>query len=343
MNERTRALSAPVKMRAPLGGTRGEWPYRLLRFHLPLAVASGLALFLFMTLPRFDPQAYPQSDMANAGALPMARPAVGTTSPSEERPSAHGTPGPTSDSSGHGAQGPGSTPPPSGHAEGTPIPGHATTGPGHGGSQTGPVDAGGIAEDRGRSDVSQRVTIATGYIATGLLAFTLLVGPANLLFRRRTPISSYLRRDAGMWTAAVSAIHVVFGSLLHSGGQLAGLLGYFVAPDGRLRLNSFGLGNWTGLAATVIVLALLLISSDVALRLLKARRWKWLQRLNYVLFALVLAHAFFYGALLRTASPFTLLLAVTVAIVIVGQLIGIWLWRRRSAQDRVVGYDMPLP
>jgi sulfoxide reductase heme-binding subunit YedZ len=200
-----------------------------------------------------------------------------------------------------------------------------------------------MAEDRGQSYVTQRLTVGTGYIATGLLALTLLVGPANLLLRRRTPISSYLRRDAGMWTAAFSAIHVVFGSLLHSGGQFAGLFGYFVAPEGGVRLNSFGLGNWTGLAATVIVFGLLLISSDVVLRLLKARRWKWLQRLNYVLFALVLAHAFFYGALLRTASPFTLLLAVAVAAVIVGQVIGILLWRRRSTRGGVAGYEMLRP
>ena len=40
--------------------------------------------------------------------------------------------------------------------------------------------------------------VATGYVATGLLALTLLVGPANLLLRRRNPISSYLRRDAGI-------------------------------------------------------------------------------------------------------------------------------------------------
>ena len=31
---------------------------------------------------------------------------------------------------------------------------------------------------------------------------------------------------------------------------------------------------------------------------------KRLQRLNYVLFALVIAHAFFYGALGRTPTPF---------------------------------------
>jgi sulfoxide reductase heme-binding subunit YedZ len=44
----------------------------------------------------------------------------------------------------------------------------------------------------------QRFTVATGYLATGLLALTLLIGPANLLLRRRNPVSSYLRRDVGM-------------------------------------------------------------------------------------------------------------------------------------------------
>lgn len=311
-----------MRSRAPLGGTRGDWRHRLLRSHLPLAVASGLALFVFMSLPRFDPQAYPQSDMGSAGALPVTRGAVGA--------------------SGHSGQG-APTAPPAGHAQATPPSGHATTEPGHGGSQTGSADAGGMVEDRGRSDLPQRLTIATGYIATGLLALTLLIGPANLLLRRRTPISSYLRRDAGMWTAAFSGIHVVFGSVLHSGGQLAGLISYFIAPDGGLRLNSFGLGNWTGLLATTIVLGLLLISSDFALRLLKARRWKWLQRLNYVLFALVLAHAFFYGALLRTTSPFTVLLGITVAAVVLGQVAGIWLWRRKSVGGRTAGYEMLLP
>lgn len=46
--------------------------------------------------------------------------------------------------------------------------------------------------------------MATGYVALGLLAFTLLIGPANLLLRRRNPVSNYLRRDAGAWTAISS-------------------------------------------------------------------------------------------------------------------------------------------
>jgi len=177
---------------------------------------------------------------------------------------------------------------------------------------------------------TQRFTVATGYLATILLALTLLIGPANLLLCRRNPVSSYLRRDVGMWTAIFSVVHVFFGLQVHD--ELRNFLTYFVAPDGRVLTNSFGLGNWTGLAATVIVAGLLALSSDLALRKLKARTWKNLQRLNYALFALVIAHAFFYGALLRTTSPFTLLLLLSVIAVFVGQALGVWLWRRRHAR-----------
>jgi len=110
------------------------------------------------------------------------------------------------------------------------------------------------------------------------------------------------------------------------------ILRYFVGPDGSLLTNSFGLGNWTGLAATVIAVGLLAMSSDFALQKLKAGPWKSLQRLNYALFALVIAHAIFYGALLRLTSPSTLLLGLSVIAVFVGQAVGVWLWRRRYAR-----------
>ena len=113
--------------------------------------------------------------------------------------------------------------------------------------------------------------------------------------------------------------------------RISDLLNSFVV-DGSPLLNSFGLGNWTGLAALVIVVGLLALSNDFALRKPKARPWKWLQRLNYALFALVIAHAFFYGALLRVSSPYTLLLGLTIIAVFVGQAVGVWLWRRRHAR-----------
>ncbi|WP_395110182.1 ferric reductase-like transmembrane domain-containing protein [Actinomadura sp. SCN-SB] len=185
-----------------------------------------------------------------------------------------------------------------------------------------------LSFEQGGAWFLRQSTTATGYVATVLLGLTLLIGPANLLLRKRNPVSNYLRRDAGAWTAIVSAVHVVLGFQVH-----AEIINYFFRRSGGLQLSSFGLANWTGLAALLIVLALLSISTDGSMRELKAKRWKHIQRLNYALFALVVLHAFFYGALLRASSLFTLILILTVAVVLVGQVVGIGLWRRRYARS----------
>jgi hypothetical protein len=97
----------------------------------------------------------------------------------------------------------------------------------------------------------RRLTTATGYVALALLALTLLIGPANLLLRRRTPVSNYLSRDVGTWAAIGSVVHTIFALQVHGTGRIRDFLNFFVAPDGSPLLNSFGLGNWTGLAALV--------------------------------------------------------------------------------------------
>ena len=199
----------------------------------------------------------------------------------------------------------------------------------HQSQQSDPGEAMGMGDRErilGSRSFAQRFTVATGYVALVLLALTLLVGPANLLLRRPNPVSNYLTHDVGTWAAIASIVHVFYGLQVH--GRLADWLDYFIL-DGRPLTNSFGLGNWTGLAATVMVVGLLATSSNFALRKLKARRWKRIQRLNYTLFVLVIAHAFFYGALLRMTSPFTLLLLLSAGAVFVWQAVGIVLWRRR--------------
>lgn len=312
----------------PIGGANASWRHRLLWVHAPIAFVSAALLLLFMTLPVFEPLAYLGMDMASRSVFPQpmdmtgarpARPQEGTADHGGDRastPSSHGAG--QAPSAGHGAN---PTPGSSGHeGQGMPPADHA-------GQNVGPAEP--LTPDRARSRFEQRLTVATGYIATLLLAFTLLIGPANLWLRRRNPISSYLRRDAGMWTATFSVVHVIVGLQVHSGGQLSGYFAYFFGRDGSLLLNSFGLANWIGLVATVIVVGLLTISSDLALRTLKATRWKWLQRLNYALFALVVAHAIFYGLLLRMNSPFTMLLVLGVTAVLAGQTLGIYLWHRR--------------
>jgi len=112
----------------------------------------------------------------------------------------------------------------------------------------------------------RRYSTATGYVALVLLGLTLIIGPGHLVLRRRNPVSSYFRRDVGIWTAGASAVHVIFSLLVkHGDGQV---LGYFFESGDRSRLltNSFGLANWAGLAAVVIAAALTVISSDIAMR-----------------------------------------------------------------------------
>lgn len=204
----------------------------------------------------------------------------------------------------------------------------------HGGGQASGMTMGG-----GRALMAKSTT-ATGYVATVLLGLTLLIGPANLMLRRRNPVSTSLTRDAGTWAMIFSVVHVILGFQVHGNpSNISNLLLYFFA-DGVPRTNSFGLGNWTGLAALVIVVGLLAISNDRSLRELKARRWKNLQRWNYALFALVVLHAFFYGALVRVTSLFTLVLIFIVIAVLVGQTAGIRLHRRRSAAQETPSHSI---
>jgi methionine sulfoxide reductase heme-binding subunit len=306
MQPATRSSKQPPGQ--PLGGSSGDWRHRLLRFHVPLAIASAVVIFLWMSLPLFQAAGH------------QGPPQAGTPA------AAHQGPPQTADqAAGHQGrpQAAGHQPPQTAdQAAG------ATSPMNQSGNQTSNLD--GIQNRL----FMGRFTTATGYVATGLLALTLLIGPANLLLRRRTPVSNYLSRDIGTWAAIVSVIHVIAGFFVHGPPAPLGerILHYFFAPDGSPLTNIFGLGNWTGLAATVIVVGLLTISSDAALRKLKAKPWKRLQRLNYALFALVILHAIYYGALLRVTSPSTILLGLIVIAVFVGQAVGVWLWRRRRVR-----------
>ena len=308
MQPAARASNQPLGR--PLGGTSGDWPHRILHFHLPLAFGSTAVIFLWMSLSLFQAAGHQGPPLAN-GQVPSHQ------SPSQADGQTPGHQGsPLAEGQARNHQGPlanGATPPMD-----------------QSGDQTANLD--GIQNRR----LIGRFTTATGYVALGLLALTLLIGPANLLLRRRTPISSYLARDVGTWAAIVSVVHVIAGFFVHGPPAPLGerIVHYFFGPDGSPLTNTFGLGNWTGLAATVIVVGLLALSSDFALRKLKAGPWKWLQRLNYALFALVIAHAIYYGALLRVTFPSTLLLGLIVIAVFAGQAMGIWAWRRRRISGR---------
>lgn len=300
----------------PLGSGR-DWRGRLLFHHAPLAILSALGVLVFMGISSFDSDRYGVKDLFS-GTFPREFDDGGD--PAQHRAES----GPTDSSGAAPQQEGGSHQRPQQHDGG-----QAPSQPG--GEQTGTTEQAGGMPDRTRTFLevnTRQFTFASGYVAVVLLGLTLLVGPANLMLRRRRPVSNYLARDIGTWAAAFSVVHVVYGLEVHA--SVTDPIPMFV-DDGSPLTNSFGLANWTGLAATVIVVGLLAISSNFALGKLKAKTWKDLQRLNYALFGLVLVHAFFYGALLRTESPFTILLVLSAVAVLAGQATGVWLWRRRYA------------
>jgi len=146
-----------------------------------------------------------------------------------------------------------------------------------------------------------RVSMAFAYTALVMLAATMVVGPLNVLRSRPNPVSTYLRRDIGIWAGLLALGHVVFGLQVHLRGRMR-LYFMYGADEPHLfpvRHDLFGLANYTGLAVTVALLLLLTLSNNALLRKLGPRRWKRLQRWNYGAFALIVVHGIAYQVIER--------------------------------------------
>lgn len=193
--------------------------------------------------------------------------------------------------------------------------------------------------------VVQAATIGLGYLSLALIAATLLVGPFALWRRPRNPVNLSLRRDVGIWAGITGLAHVALGLQVHFGGDA---IHYFVRPIVREwyfavgdeeryfdvvtgwapRTDWFGVANWVGAVATAVLLLLLLLSNDLALRGLRGRRWKALQRFNYLLVLLVLIHTVAYQLVVERELVFSLAVVALTSVVLAGQLIGVARYRR---------------
>jgi sulfoxide reductase heme-binding subunit YedZ len=176
-----------------------------------------------------------------------------------------------------------------------------------------------------------RWSMATGYVGLALLGATLVMGPLNVVRRRPNPVSTDLRRDLGIWAGVLAIAHFLIGWQVHMKHRY--LYWLREVPDtGGLapRTDLFGFANYTGLVAVLIVLLLLVLSNDVYLRRLGARRWKALQRWNYALFALVAAHGVAYQLIEKRVAPFVVAFAALSLLTLVAQYVGF----RRLKQQR---------
>jgi methionine sulfoxide reductase heme-binding subunit len=175
----------------------------------------------------------------------------------------------------------------------------------------------GVFEVLSSPDRLFRASMASAYAALVMFGSTLIIGPLNVLRERPNPVSTYLRRDIGIWAALLALAHVVFGLQVHMRGRM---WLYFVYPAEEshflpIRIDPFGLANYTGLAAMLVLALLLTLSNNTSLRALGTRRWKKLQRWNYGAFALTVVHGIAYQVierreLLFVASGFAALLTV---------------------------------
>ncbi len=176
----------------------------------------------------------------------------------------------------------------------------------------------------GARDLRTQVSFATAYTGLGCIAVSLMIGPLNLLRRRPNPVSTDLRRDIGIWGALLGLVHVGFGLTVHLRGKMAQ---YFLPPpEARtslpIRLDAFGIANHLGLISGAVLLLLLGISSDLALRRLGTARWKRWQQLNYVAAGTMALHGVLYQVVedqrRRVMLAYGLVLVATLAMQMLG-------------------------
>jgi sulfoxide reductase heme-binding subunit YedZ len=182
-------------------------------------------------------------------------------------------------------------------------------------------------------DVLSKISFSTAYPALVLLTATLLIGPWNLLRKRRQPVSSDLRRDFGIWAGLLGIIHAAVGQCVHLRGRP--WLYYIYGPTEHhqfpIRHDLFGLANYTGAASTLLLVALFVTSTDYSLRALGTPQWKQLQRWNYAVFPLAAIHSVAYLATEKKQFAFWVVVAASIAIAASLQAAGFL--KRRSAMS----------
>jgi sulfoxide reductase heme-binding subunit YedZ len=184
------------------------------------------------------------------------------------------------------------------------------------------------------ADLTYDLTYGCGYVAVILIAYSLLIGPYKLLSQKKNPVNINLRRDVGIWAGITGCIHVVAAIAMSTRGNILYLF-LRPKPEGpgyNLLLSPTGVSNNIGLAATVILVALLIISNNYFLIKFKGKRWKFLQRFNYGLAIFAFIHTVLYQRLdnrSRTFVTFTFIFAVALLGI---QLAGFFLYRSRRTK-----------
>jgi sulfoxide reductase heme-binding subunit YedZ len=181
-----------------------------------------------------------------------------------------------------------------------------------------------------------RVSMLTAWQFLVLLAVVLLIGPIRLLRTGRLRYNMYLRRDLGIWAGITGLMHLFAGTGESMTPAYIVEFVNVVAGEGSeaLRKQLFIWATIVGLVIGVMVLLLLLLSNDAAIRRLGIRWWKGLHRTSYAVFALTIGHAVAFQVLegrVQWLMIVTVLLGCTVMAI---QMAGVSVQRRRRQRRR---------
>lgn len=179
--------------------------------------------------------------------------------------------------------------------------------------------------NRGNRNIITFITQASGYISIIILSISLIIGSISLLFKKINPVSTYLRRDISIIGGTLAIIHSIAGLFVHLRGKT---WLYFLnkTEDGyQVRLDNFGLANYTGLISAAIIILLLITSNDYILKKLKPTRWKNIQRSSYIMIILIIIHCYYYRIGREDPILIYSFYLPLLSIILVFQMIGVWL------------------
>lgn len=145
-----------------------------------------------------------------------------------------------------------------------------------------------------KKDFITLITDVSGYIAIVLLSISLIIGAINVLMKRKNPVSSYFRRDIGISGGILAVIHSTTGLFVHMRGNMWQYFSIQTSTGYKIRLDDFGIANYTGLLSALLVVALIVTSNDYFILKLRTTKWKNFQRLSYLMFILAIIHVIYY-------------------------------------------------
>jgi methionine sulfoxide reductase heme-binding subunit len=188
----------------------------------------------------------------------------------------------------------------------------------------------------GSKQIVAGISIATAYTSLAYFLATMSIGPINLILAKANPLSSYLRRDIAIWSAILALAHTIAGLQVHLGGKF---WLYFFYPEEHsqlipVRYDLFGLTNHLGLACSILLLCLLLLSNNRAIRKLGSKKWKQWQKSTYFLAIAIPLHGYIYQFIESRIGVFTTILSVILALLIIIQSTGIAKYRKSDHRSK---------